>query len=387
MKRLCALLLVAVLSVLCSSCSTGVTESSQGASSEISSTPADEGTVAEKMLLEMTLEEKIAQLFIVEPSALLKNSTNTAVGKSDAERLANSTVGGFILFANNIQNPAQITAYTNALKNCKTAPFIAIDEEGGRVARIANNSNFKVTKYSSMLSLGGDTQKAYSVGATIGAYLKEYGFSLDFAPVADVFTNPANTVIGNRAFSTDPEVAAEMVAACIGGLHSKGVIPCAKHFPGHGDTAEDSHFGLATTNKSWQELMECEMLPFISAIESGVDMIMIGHISAPAVTGDNTPATLSHTLITEKLRGELGFEGVVVTDSMQMQAITKQYSSATAAVMAIKAGVDIILMPQDFNEATEGIRLAVQSGEITEERINESVLRILELKEKYGLIK
>ena len=387
MKRLCALLLVAVLSVLCSSCSTGVTESSQGASSEISSTPADEGAVAEKMLLEMTLEEKIAQLFIVEPSALLKNSTNTAVGKSDAERLANSTVGGFILFANNIQNPAQITAYTNALKNCKTAPFIAIDEEGGRVARIANNSNFKVTKYSSMLSLGGDTQKAYSVGATIGAYLKEYGFSLNFAPVADVFTNPANTVIGNRAFSTDPEVAAEMVAACIGGLYSKGVIPCAKHFPGHGDTAEDSHFGLATTNKSWQELMECEMLPFISAIESGVDMIMIGHIAAPAVTGDNTPATLSRILITEKLREELGFEGVVVTDSMEMQAITKQYSSATAAVMAIKAGVDIILMPDNFSDALNGLKAAVESGEITEERINESVLRILELKEKYGLIK
>lgn len=387
MKKLCALLLVAVLEVLCSSCSTGVAEYSQGASSEISSIPADEGTVAEKMLLEMTLEEKIMQLFIVEPSALLKDSTNTAVGKSDAERLANSTVGGFILFANNIQNPAQITAYTNALKNCKTAPFIAIDEEGGRVARIANNSNFKVTKYSSMLSLGGDTQKAYSVGATIGAYLKEYGFSLDFAPVADVFTNPANTVIGNRAFSTDPEVAAKMVAACIGGLHSKGVIPCAKHFPGHGDTAEDSHFGLATTNKSWQELMECEMLPFISAIEADCDMIMVGHISASAVTGDNTPATLSRILITEKLREELGFEGVVVTDSMQMQGITDKYGSATAAVMAIKAGVDIILMPQDFNEATEGIKLAVQSGEITEERINESVLRILELKEKYGLIK
>ena len=387
MKRFFVFALVLLLAVSVCSCKNNDSVSSQG--SFVPSQSAPETTVpkAESLLAEMTLEEKIAQLFIVEPSALLKNSTNTAVGKSDAERLANSTVGGFVLFANNIQNPAQITAYINALKNCKTTPFIAIDEEGGRVARIANNSNFKVTKYSSMLSLGGDTEKAYSVGATIGAYLKEYGFSLDFAPVADVFTNPANTVIGNRAFSTDPEVAAEMVAACIGGLHSKGVIPCAKHFPGHGDTAEDSHFGLATTNKSWQELMECEMLPFISAIEADCDMIMVGHISAPAVTGDNTPATLSRILITEKLREELGFEGVVVTDSMQMQGITDKYGSATAAVMAIKAGVDIILMPQDFNEATEGIKLAVQSGEITEGRINESVLRILELKEKYGLIK
>ena len=172
----------------------------------------------------------------------------------------------------------------------------------------------------------------------------------------------------------------------IKGFHSNNIMTAAKHFPGHGDTAEDSHFGLAKTNKSWQELKACEMLPFISAIESGCDMIMVGHIAAPAVTGDNTPATLSYTLITEKLKGELGFEGIVITDSMRMKGITDNYDSATAAVMAIKAGADIILMPQNFTLAVEGIKSAVQRGEISQERIDQSVLKILSLKEKYQLI-
>ena len=385
MKKAVALLLDLLMVIFFSSCAVPTTNSSTD-SSIVSSSPVTEKSAAEKLLSQMTLQEKIMQLFIIEPGVLLSNSPSTQVLPKDAKNLENLCVGGFILFANNIQNPTQTAAYTKALKNCKIFPFIAIDEEGGRVARIANNPNFSVTRYRSMLSLGGDADKAYSVGQNIGAYLKQYGFNLNFAPVADVFTNPKNTVIGNRAFSSDPEVVAKTVESNIKGFHSNNIMTAAKHFPGHGDTAEDSHFGLAKTNKSWQELKTCEMLPFISAIESGCDMIMVGHIAAPAVTGDNTPATLSYTLITEKLKGELGFEGIVITDSMRMKGITDKYDSATAAVMAIKAGADIILMPQNFTLAVEGIKSAVQRGEISQERIDQSVLKILSLKEKYQLI-
>lgn len=254
------------------------------------------------------------------------------------------------------------------------------------MARIGKNPAFSVEKIPDMqeIALSGDTQRARHAGSVIGGYLSQYGIDIDFAPVADVNTNSANTVIGRRAFGSDPQVAAEMVASAVSGFASAGVISCLKHFPGHGDTKEDSHKGSAVTNKGWDEMLACEMLPFRAGISAGADMVMVSHISAPSVTGDDVPASLSHCIITEKLRGELGFEGVIITDSMSMGAITNGYSSGDAAVMSFLAGADIILMPEDFESAFNAVLAAAEDGRISQERLDESVYRILALRSRCG---
>lgn len=223
------------------------------------------------------------------------------------------------------------------------------------------------------------------MGQIIGGYLKTYGLNLDFAPVADVNTNPANTVIGNRAFSSDPAVAAQMVASAVQGFHDAGILCTLKHFPGHGDTAEDSHYGTASSTKTWAEMRETELKPFAAGIAAGADVVMTAHITTPNATQDGLPASLSYTMLTERLRGELGFTGVICTDSLSMQAIRDHYSAAEAAVTALNAGADLLLMPPDLPEAFDGVLEAVQNGTISEERLNESVRRILMLKQKAGL--
>ena len=203
------------------------------------------------------------------------------------------------------------------------------------------------------------------------------GFNVDFAPVADVLTNPQNTVIGSRSFGSDPSIDGAMVASEVKGLHTKGMLSTLKHFPGHGDTYEDSHEGKSYVYKTREELENCEWIPFKKGIEAGSDFVMMGHISCPGITGDDTPASLSYTICTEILRDQLGFQGLVITDAMNMGAVANEYASGDAAVRAVQAGADMILMPADFSAAYAGVRNAVQNGTITEERINESVRRIL----------
>lgn len=346
-----------------------------------------DGKTAKEILQLMSLEEKVGQLFIVRPQAL--GGSNTKFDGAKQTGLERYHVGGVCMFANNISTPKQITEYISRLQGASDIPlFIAVDEEGGRVARIANDADFNVKKYASMQAIGstGDTSKAYDVGQTIGAYLKKYGFNLDFAPVADVNTNPQNIVIGDRAFGSDPQLVSDMIKSAITGFHSKGVMTCVKHFPGHGDTYGDTHMSSVYVNKTWEELKECELIPFIGGIDAGTDMIMIAHINTPNITTDGLPASLSEQLIEGKLRGELGFEGVIITDSLEMKAITSLYGSDKSAVMAIKAGADIVLMPEDLGKAYNGVLSAVKSGEISQQRLDESVLRILNLKQKYGII-
>ena len=223
------------------------------------------------------------------------------------------------------------------------------------------------------------------MSASIGRYLVQYGIDLDFAPVADVNTNPDNPVIGRRAFSDDPQQAAEMVAAAVEGFQEAGVLCCLKHYPGHGDTAEDSHKALAVTQKSWQELLSCELVPFQAGIDAGADLVMVGHIAAPQVTGEDTPASLSQPLL-QSLRQELGFDGVIVTDSLAMEGITGLYTPGQAAVLAVQAGVDILLMPDGLAEAFDAVMAAVEDGTIPQSRIDESAARVLALKAKRGLI-
>lgn len=334
----------------------------------------------ERLLKQMTLHEKVGQLFIVTPEALNDGGTVTAVDNTFAENMSTYPVGGVILFSKNIENPQQLTELVGSMKACSAMPlFVAIDEEGGEVARLADNKSFSLPVYKSMTEAGRNGE-AYSVGSTIGGYLSDYGFNLDFAPVADVNTNINNPIIGQRAFSSDPEKAAGMVGKAVQGFHSSGVLCCVKHFPGHGDTAQDSHKGYASTNKTWDELEECELLPFISGIENGADMVMAGHITAPNITSDGLPASLSKEMITGHLRDKMGYTGVVITDSMAMGAVAQYYTSAQAACMAINAGVDIILMPEDLEEAYNAVENAVNNGEISEDRLDESVLRVLKLK-------
>ena len=228
--------------------------------------------------------------------------------------------------------------------------------------------------------------RAAHVGAVIGSYLRDIGFSVDFAPVADVLTNPDNPVIGHRSFSSDPDVCAQMVSAEVEAMLQEGVLSCAKHFPGHGDTEGDSHTGAVTSWRSADELRACEYVPFKAAIEAGCPFVMVGHVQTPNAAGDGLPASLSRIMMTEELRGRLGFAGVVISDSMCMGAISRNYEPEDAAARFVAAGGDVLLMPPDPWAARQGIIDAVYSGSLTEDRIDESVLRIIAAKQAAGLV-
>ncbi len=356
----------------------------------------------ESQLQKMTLREKVGQLFYVRPEVLDTTIHYGQTGGIDAStddltkiklQAVNATmkgvnekypVGGVILYAHNIDYEAQLTAFISQIRALKGSPLLCIDEEGGRVARIGNNANFHVEKFESMDAIGktGDAKNAYYCGNTIGTYLKKYGFDIDFAPVADVNTNPENIVIGKRAFSDDPAVAAQMVISYLQGLNDAHIVGCIKHFPGHGDTKADTHYGYAQSLKTWNEMVDCEMVTFKAGIQWGCQLIMTAHIGAPKVTGSDIPATMSSLILQDKLRKELGYQNIIITDAMEMGAITQQYTSAEATVGSIKAGVDIVLGPQNFIEAFDAVVKAVEDGTLTEQRIDESVRRILKLKKQ-----
>lgn len=344
---------------------------------------------AELILSEMSLEEKIYQLFIVTQEQLTGFSgVVTQSGETSQNAVQQKPVGGIIYFKENLNSTEQvINMIANIQSASKLGLFISVDEEGGRVSRLTGKSDLGVSQQPSMLEVGKNgTKAAYKTGKQIGAEIKRLGFNLDFAPVADIFSNSENTVISDRAFSTNSHDAAELVSAVVDGFHNSKMLCTLKHFPGHGDTTTDSHVGLAYSDKSFEELQKEEFLPFISGIEAGADFIMIGHICVPQITGESVPSTLSYEMVTKVLRQELGFNGVIITDAMNMGAITTLYNSGDAAVKAIKAGVDMILMPMNFSDAVDGINKAVSSGELSEERINDSVERILEIKLRNGII-
>lgn len=332
----------------------------------------------------MSLEEKVAQMFFVTPENLTGVDAATQAGETTRQALTQYPVGGLIYFSKNIYDEEQLTTMIRNSQSYSEIPlFIGVDEEGGSlVARIANHPNFDVEKFPDMAEIGatGDPSRAYEVGSTIASYLKDYGFNLDFAPDADVLTNPNNTAIGVRSFGSDPDMTAQMVEQAVKGFQDHQVSAVIKHFPGHGGTTTDSHNGAAIVDRSLEELRIAEFLPFEAGIQAGVDMVMVGHLQVPQVISDDTPASLSSEMITDVLRNELGYDGIVITDSLSMGAITTYYTSADAAVKCIQAGGDMLLMPYSFMEAYQGVLDAVNSGEISEERINESVTRILKVK-------
>ena len=322
-------------------------------------TPTDE---VEAQLQKMTLREKVGQMFYIRIESLdpsiewtkyddLANLKNQEITMKMRKTNEQYPVGGIILYAWNIEDETQLASIISQVRSLKGNPLLCIDEEGGRVSRLANNPNFDVKKYESMAAIGatGDPKNAYECGNTIGTYLKYYGFDIDFAPVADVNTNPDNIIIGPRAFSDKPEVAAPMVTSYLQGLKDAGITGCVKHFPGHGDTSDDTHTGYVQSLKTWEEMKDCEMVTFRAGIQWGCQL-------------------------------ELGYQNIIITDGMEMGAITKHYTSGEAAVGSIKAGVDIVLGPRDFTEAFDAVIAAVNDGYISEERINQSVRRILKLK-------
>ena len=391
-----ASILMSLSIILTSSCAQRVTVVDENASTEKFIFNDDETVVrtTKDVLGKMSLREKVGQLFIVRPEALAENSNAETAPATDRvddaviSRIEEYPVGGIALFSRNITSAEQLPMFISDLQSSSKYPlFIAVDEEGGRVARVANSDFFNVASYKSMEDIGksGDASKAEEVGRQIGSYLKELGFNLDFAPVADTNTNPQNIVIGDRSYGSDPALVARMVSAQLDGMHDSGIMGTLKHFPGHGDTKDDTHSGYVSIEKTWDELKECELDPFITALPKA-DMVMVSHITAVNVTSDKLPTSMSETMITGKLRNELGYDGVIITDAMAMGAVADNYTSAEAAVTAVKAGVDIVLMPQNLDEAFNGVMNAVTDGEISMERLDESVLRILKMKAKYKLI-
>ncbi len=352
--------------------------------------PSEEEIRAHKIdeiLDTMTLEEKINQLFIITPEALTGIGQATAAEDTTKNALSEHPVGGIIYFTQNFIDEAQTKEMIKNTKEyasqlCKLPLFISVDEEGGTVARFGSSEGINVPDVGNMADIGksGDTNKAYEAGCTIGKYLNEYGFNLDFAPVADALTNPENQVVRLRSFSSEPQMAADMAAELSRGLNDMGIISCLKHFPGHGATKGDTHDGFAYTDKTMEELEASDLIPFKKAVENNADFIMVGHISLPNVTGDNTPASVSPAVINDMLISKLGYKGIIITDALNMGALTELYKSDRAAVLALKAGADMLLMPEDFSLAYNGILNALDSGEITEERIDKSVRKIIDKK-------
>ena len=328
----------------------------------------------------MPLEDKVAGLFVVTPESITGVSTAVQAGEGTQKALSQYAVGGIVYFGKNMQSEEQLKGMIdNTQLYTKYPLFIAVDEEGGSVSRVAEAGIG--TKVDSAQTIGqtGDANNAYTAGNTIGSYLTGLGFNLDFAPVADL-ANAEGSVMEKRAYGSDAAAVSPFVTSMMQGLEEQKVTACVKHFPGIGSTTADTHDGLATTDRSAEDFRANEFVVFQNAIDAGANMIMVGHMSAPALAGDNTPSSLSSAVVTDILRNELNFRGVIITDAMNMAAISNYYGADEAAIMALKAGCDMILMPEDFEKAYNGVLEAVRNGTISEERINDSLRRIYRIK-------
>lgn len=335
----------------------------------------------------MSLEQKVAQMFIVTPDGLTGTNGATVVGNTTKRVYAEYPVGGLVYEKDNFKTREQTQEMLKAMEalSIETVAlpiFLGVQEEGGKASVIASKSPIDVDNIKNMSEIGatGDNVKAYEAGQTIGNYLYDLGFNMDFAPVADVLTNANNTAMAKRSFGSDGAVVGAMVCSALDGLSENNIAGVVKYFPGYGCTGGDGSEGAVSTDKTLEELKASELVPFQLAIDTRAQFIMVGHVSVPSITGSTLPCSLSEYMINQVLRADMGFEGVVVTDAMNKKAITASYGSAEAAVTAIEAGADIILMPNDFKEAYEGVLEAVRSGKITEERINTSLVRIVKAK-------
>lgn len=357
---------------------------SESESEEIIVPPEEVGPTAEELLERrveemiegMTLEDKVAGLFIVTPESITGVSAATKAGDGTRKALEKYAVGGLIYFAKNIKNADQFKEMIAATKDMtRYELFYAIDEEGGKVARLGNSGLGTKVEAAGTVGAAGDVDAAYNMGVVLADNLVSTGLNLNLAPVADI-TVGDKSFIGDRSFGSDPITVGEMVAAVVQGLHSRDVSATLKHFPGIGSTTQDPHAGLASTDRTEEQFRSEEFVVFKAGIDAGADMIMISNIAAPALTGNDLPCVFSEKVVTDILRKELEFDGVIITDAMDMSVVSSYYGADEAAIMALKAGCDMILMPENFEKAYNGVLDAVKNGTIAEERINDSLKRI-----------
>lgn len=333
----------------------------------------------------LTLEQKVAQLFFVTPESLTGIDVATAAGDQTREAYAQLPVGGVVYFGQNLEDQAQTTEMLSSMAQIGVdeigyPPFLSVDEEGGTVTRVEDNPGFDAPNVGDMRDVGATADASYArqVAETLAGYLLPLGFNTDFAPCCDVANNPESDTMLYRSFGSDPQAVAEMVSAQVQGFSESGILCCAKHFPGIGAAQGDSHDESISSEKTLDELWECELVPFQAAVDAGVPFVMVGHLSLPNVTGDGTPASLSSAAVQDILRDEMGYAGIVVTDSLSMGAVSSY--GAQAAVMALQAGCDMPLMPEDLSAAYNAVLAAVSDGTLSEERIDESVTRIIRAK-------
>lgn len=369
---------------------------------------ANATATVDEIIKKMSTEEKIGQMITVD----IQNWNGEALTIMEdeiSEIISKHAVGGVILFEENLQNEQQIVNLTTALQSSAKKSkngiplFISTDQEGGEVVRLKTGTSLSGNMSLGAINNSADAKKA---GSIIGAELSALGINVDYAPSLDVNSNPENPIIGLRSFSSNPQIVSNLGVQMIKGIQEKNVIASAKHFPGHGDTSTDSHTSLPTVNKTMEQLKKCELIPFENAVKNGVDMIMTAHIQFPQIETNTVkseltqdeivlPATLSKTFVTDLLRNKMGYNGVVTTDAMNMEAISSNFGMAQACILAINAGVDELLMPVSLTNADSGVELAsligniksaVVNGVIKEETINSAVKRILTLKEKRGIL-
>ncbi|AWW39471.1 glycoside hydrolase family 3 protein [Streptomyces cadmiisoli] len=353
-----------------------------------------------RIISRMTLEEKVGQLFTsrvyghsaTEPDQADIDANLREFGvRTAAELISKYRLGGVIYFvwAHNTRDPHQIAGLSNGIQRASLElprglpMLVSTDQEHGIVARVGKPAT--LFPGAMAMGAGGSRSDARTLGRISGAELRAMGIRQDYTPVADVNVNPANPVIGVRSFGADPDAVADLVTAEVAGYQRSGVSATAKHFPGHGDTEVDSHYGfpvITHTREQWESL---DAPPFRAAVEAGIDSIMTAHILVPALDDSGDPATLSRPILTGILRERLGYDGVVVTDALDMAGVRTKYGDDRVPVLALKAGVDVLLNAPKLDVAWNAVRDAVLNGELTEERLDESVLRVLRLKAKLGL--
>lgn len=381
-KRNFVSVLLLIVFLFATGCQAAPTPSASPASTPTpapSATPAPTPTPTpdpvEETLSAMTTEEKVGQL-------LIAGFYETEAGEEARSYIQDYHVGGLILYGRNVESVQQLTDLTNGLKALAgdgIPLFLSTDQEGGMVERMPPEIQKLPNAY--------DVSDPAAFGSALGAECAAFGLNTDFAPSLDIWSNPNNTVIGKRAFGADADTVTQRGLACLTAMEESGTIPVVKHLPGHGDTDTDSHVGLPVVDKTREELLEMELLPFQAAIDAGAPAVMVGHILMTQIDPDK-PATLSSEVVTGLLREELGFDGVVFTDDLTMGAITQNYGLGEAAVLAVEAGCDVLLVCHEAGSVDQvytALLDAVDAGRITEDRLDQSVRRILTLKQDYGL--
>lgn len=354
----------------------------------------DEATLegmAEDITDEMSLKNKIGQLFMVSLYSLdqADSKNQTKITSEMKETLKKYPVGGVVLFSKNMKTAKQTRQLISDLQDASYVPlFVAVDEEGGEVSRVASNDKMNVTHYPSARKIGEtyDDQQIEDMGKNQSKELKALGFNMNFAPVADVLTNADNIEIGDRSFGSDAGKVADIISTLVKSMQKQQISATLKHFPGSGDTNGDTHTGSIKTEQSIQELRKTDFLPFQAGIKAKTDAIMVSHLMLANVTDEEEPSSLSKRVVTDILRKELEYDGMIITDAMNMKSITDNYSAGEAAVKAIQAGNDIVVMPENLKKAYKAVKIALRNGTIKESQIDDSVERIIYTKLKRGEI-